>query len=62
MAKRVALPAQSITMVPVQVQGEASSGAVHMIASEQRFGSTWSYLKPCTTSRVKPQTPTKSWL
>ncbi len=36
-AKRVALPAWSITMVPVRIQGAPNAGAKHMLAPEQRF-------------------------
>ncbi len=37
-AKQVALPARSITMVPVQIQGAPNANAKHVLAPEQRFG------------------------
>jgi transposase InsO family protein/dUTPase len=37
-AKRVALPARSITMVPVRVEGTPVTNASHILTPEQRFG------------------------
>ena len=38
MAKRVALPARSITLVTVQLLGWHVKAAIHLAALEQRFG------------------------
>ncbi len=38
MAKRVTLPAQSITMVPVRLQGQPNPKAIHLVTLGQRFG------------------------
>ena len=40
-AKRVALPANSITLVPVKLLGHHARAAIHLVAPEQRF---WEHL------------------